>query len=52
MRACSANCKSCDYRALCRQDREAFKRTELPPVINTPMGERVIMAFEEEDGES
>ena len=51
MRACSSNCKNCDYRALCRQEREPFKRQELPPVINTPVGERVIAAFEEEDGE-
>lgn len=51
MRACSSNCKNCDYRALCRQERESFKRQELPPVINTPVGERVIAAFEEEDGE-
>lgn len=51
MRACSANCAKCDYRALCRQEREEFKRKELPPVINTPVGERVIAAFEEEDGE-
>lgn len=51
MRACSSNCKKCDYRALCRQERETFKRKELPPVINTPVGERVIAAFEEEDGE-
>lgn len=51
MRACSANCKNCDYRALCRQERETFKRKELPPVINTPVGECVIAAFEEKDGE-
>ena len=51
MRACSTNCKKCDYRALCRQEREAFERKELPPVINTPVGELVIAAFEEEDGE-
>ena len=51
MRACSANCTKCDYRALCRQEREEFKRKELPPVINTPAGERVVAAFEEEYGE-
>ncbi len=43
--------QKCDYRALCRQEREAFERKELPPVINTPVGELVIAAFEEEDGE-
>ncbi len=52
MRTCSSNCRKCDYRALCRQEREAFKRTELPPVIYTPVGEKVIAAFEEKDGES
>ena len=51
MRACSANCRKCDYRALCRQEREEFKRKDLPPVINTPMGAQVIAAFEEKDGE-
>lgn len=52
MRACSANCRDCDYRALCRQERETFKRKELPPVISTPVGDRIIAAFEEKDGES
>lgn len=52
MRACPSNCRKCDYRALCRQEREAFRRTELPPVIYTPVGEKVIAAFEEKDGES
>ena len=51
MRACTANCKRCDYKALCRQEREKFKRDEVPPVINTPIGERVVAAFEEKDGE-
>lgn len=51
MRACLSNCKNCDYRALCRREREPFKRKELPPLINTPVGERVIAAFEEKDGE-
>lgn len=52
MRACSANCRDCDYRALCRQERETFKRKELPPAISTPVGDRIIAAFEEKDGES
>lgn len=51
MRACLSNCQNCDYRALCRQEREPFKRKELPPLINTPVGERVIAAFEKKDGE-
>lgn len=49
MRACTANCKKCDYRAMCRQKREEFKRKEQPPVINTPMGAQVIAAFEEDE---
>lgn len=49
MRACFANCTECDYRAMCRQEREEFKLKELPPVINTPVGERVIAAFEEDE---
>lgn len=49
MRACPENCKKCDYRAMCRQKREEFKRKELPPVINTPMGAQVIAAFEEDE---
>lgn len=49
MRACTANCKKCDYRSLCRQEREKFKTEVLPPVINTPAGERIIAAFEEKD---
>ena len=51
MRACSTNCKNCDYRALCRQEREDFKRKEMPPIINTPVGKQVIPALEEKDGE-
>lgn len=47
MRACLTNCKECDYRAICRQERENFKRKELPPAINTPMGMQIIAAFEE-----
>lgn len=51
MRACHTNCNNCDYKALCKQKREPFKRKELPPVINTPIGEKTIAAFEEEKGE-
>lgn len=51
MRACPSNCKNCDYKALCRQENEEFKRNELPPVINTPIGEQVIAAFERKYGE-
>ena len=52
MRACATNCSNCDYKALCRQKREEFKRKEVPPMINTPVGERIIAAFDGEDGEA
>ena len=52
MRAYSANCKKCDYKSLCRQEKENFKRKEKAIIINTPMGERVIAAFDEKDSEA
>ena len=45
MRACASNCNKCDYRALCKQNREPFQRVEVPPSINTPIGEKDIAAF-------
>ena len=50
MRACEENCGHCDYRAFCKQKREGFKRSDIPPTIITPAGERIIAAFEEKDG--
>lgn len=52
MRACKSNCNSCDYKAFCRQEREPFKRKDIPPAINTPTGHRIIAAFEERDGDN
>lgn len=52
MRACASNCAHCDYKALCKQERQDFKRKDMPPAINTPVGERVLAAFEEKDGEA
>lgn len=52
MRACTSNCHYCDYRALCRQEREEFKLKDKPPVINTPIGEKIIAAFEEKGDEN
>ncbi|MFR5556908.1 MAG: Dna2/Cas4 domain-containing protein [Coprococcus sp.] len=54
MRACSANCKKCDYRALCKAgEREPFKRKELPPrMSSTFVGERGLLRhLKREDGE-
>ena len=48
MRACKTNCKKCDYKALCRQEREQFKRKDKPSVIYTPTGEKYVAAFDEE----
>ena len=52
MRACCSNCSHCDFRALCRQEREQFRRKEMPPIINTPVGEKTIAAFDEKDGDT
>ena len=52
MRACASNCNKCDYRAMCKQEREHFRRSETPPVINTPVGDKTIAAFDEKDGEA
>lgn len=52
MRACTSNCKSCDYKAFCKQEKESFKRADIPPAINTPVGKMIIPAFEEKDGDA
>lgn len=49
MRACKTNCSRCDYKAMCKQDREEFKNKEVPPKINTPIGVKTIAAMEEID---
>lgn len=50
MRACMSNCSKCDYKAFCKQKRQEFKDTELPPQINTPTGLKTIAAFEKDAG--
>lgn len=48
MRPCAANCGNCDFRALCAQKKQPFSRSELPPLIHTPNGEKKIAAFDME----
>ena len=45
MRPCSSNCGKCDFKAMCAQQKQDFKRSERPPLINTPNGEKTIAAF-------
>lgn len=52
MRSCSSNCGMCDFKALCKQQSEDFKRRDTPPVITTPIGEQIIPAFENKDGDA
>lgn len=52
MRACKSNCNGCDYKAFCRQERESFKRKDIPPAINTPTGHKIIAALEEKAGDN
>lgn len=52
MRACSSNCNNCDYRALCKQKWEPFQREEIPPLINTPIGEKEIAAFDKKGNDA
>lgn len=47
MRACESNCKYCDFKAMCKQKREQFNSSEVPPQINTPSGFKTIAALEE-----
>ena len=49
MRPCKTNCSKCDFRAMCTQKKQSFSRSDLPPTINTPTGERVIAAFDMEE---
>ncbi len=47
MRACESNCRHCDFKAMCKQKREPFNSSEVPPQINTPSGFKTIAALEE-----
>lgn len=46
MRPCNNKCKICDFKAMCSQKAESFKRADIPPAINTPDGEKKIAAFD------
>lgn len=50
MRACKSNCIRCDFKAMCKQDKQAFKTKDIPPQINTPTGSKTIAALDEEGG--
>lgn len=49
MRACQSNCGHCDFKSMCKQKREGFESSEIPPQINTPTGAKTIAALEEID---
>lgn len=49
MRPCAANCRKCDFKAMCAQKKQKFARTELPPVIHTPTGKKPIAAIDMEE---
>lgn len=51
MRACVENCERCDFKALCKQQKQEFTIVERPPRINTPFGEKVIAALSMEGEE-
>lgn len=46
MRPCNNKCKICDFKVMCSQKAESFKRADIPPAINTPDGEKKIAAFD------
>ncbi len=49
-RACKQSCTACDFKALCSQQRQAFRSKIRPPFINTPTGPKQIAAFEPNEG--
>lgn len=49
MRACKSNCGCCDFKAMCKQKREQFNSSEVPPKINTPTGLKTIAALEDDE---
>lgn len=51
MRACEVNCGHCDYKAMCRRERQEFSSKEMPPQISTPAGLKQIAAFDAEGGD-
>ena len=52
MRPCETNCKKCDFKAMCSQRKQDFERSETPPLIHTPTGEKRIAAFDMEEDEN
>ena len=51
MRPCKTNCEKCDFKAMCSQKKQSFSRSDLPPTISTPAGDKMIAAFDmEEEG--
>ena len=49
MRPCKTNCDKCDFKAMCAQKKQSFARTDKPPTICTPTGEKNIAAFDMEE---
>lgn len=46
MRACATSGGDCDLKAICKQKKESFNSSEVPPQINTPTGAKSIAAWE------
>lgn len=49
-RACHRSCSVCDFKAMCSQQRQAFQDETPPPAINTPVGPKLIAAFDTDEG--
>ncbi len=48
MRPCKTNCDRCDFKAMCARKKQPFARTDTPPTISTPTGEKIIAAYDME----
>jgi len=51
MRPCKTNCNKCDFSSMCAQKKQSFSRSDIPPAISTPNGDKVIAAFDMEEDE-
>lgn len=51
MRPCKTNCNKCDFSSMCAQKKQSFSRSDIPPAISTPNGDKVIAAFDMEEEE-
>lgn len=49
MRACEANCSKCDFRAMCGEKRQSFKKPQTLLQVNTPTGLKTIAALDMKD---